>query len=230
MSRLKLTLLCILSTCALSACSSISASAAECKHRGSTHGYCVAGQLLTTSLPVLGTSGLSILKSKITGAITEIDCLSDDFTGFIEPNGHSDAKILFLHCSLPKPANCKLTAKQEADIGTVLLLDQLILTAGRIEDLFIPKAGNTFTTIEIEGKETSCVLAKPAETKTFELTGQQRCEVNANNATAETEKLTHELICKESGSELKFGTEPVKFTSTAQIMLENDQLWSIGEL
>jgi hypothetical protein len=126
-----------------------------------------------------------------------------------------------------KPSNCKLSASSEKEIKTTTLKGGLMLTGGRIEDKLEPREG-AFAGVEIEGKESSCVIAEVEKPQSFDVTGSQLCEVDSNNTAAEKEAATHKIICKTSGSSLEIGG-PAEITSEATVKLTSGKNWSVKE-
>ena len=208
----------------------------SCMKVTTTPAYCVAGVPLASGVSeeVEGTnSGESLLKATIGNVTSEIKCEKGKSTGTIEGGaagaiGRSTATMTFEKCKLGKPANCKLTARDEKEIETTELKGELVMTAGRVEDKLEPREG-AFAGISIEGKESSCVIAEVGKPKTYNITGSQRCEVDSGNTEAEKEAEKHKLICKDSGSGLKIGTNPAEMASEATVKLTSGKNWSVKE-
>lgn len=237
MSRTRLILLGLLAALAVGVVASASAEPpppSSCLKVTTAPAYCIEGvPLVSSSAEVEGTNnGASILKGTIGSVTSEVKCEKGKLTGTIEGGaagaaGKSTAKMTFEECALVKPTNCELTTKT---IGTAELKDELELTGSgkRIEDKFEPKAGTTFASIGIEGKESSCVIAHVGEEIKFAVSGSQVCEVDTSNTAAETEATTHKMKCVAAGG-LAIGTNPAEMTSEATVKLKSGKKWSVKE-
>ena len=242
MSRTRLILLGLLAVIVVAVVASASATEPPKKCGGkvtATPAYCVEGFQLEntkgepTSAKVEGADGVSILKATVGGVTSEIECKSGKSTGTIKAGvsgtvGKSKVVNAIEECKLLRPTNCKLTASDEKSIEAAELGGVLGLISGRIEDKLAPPESG-FADIEIEGKESSCVIAEVGKPKIFEVVGSQMCEMDKANAEAETEAATHKSICKTSGGSLKIGTSPAEMTSEATVKLVSGKKWSIKE-
>jgi hypothetical protein len=201
--------------------------------------YCVEGLQLENSKgepaseKIEGTSGVAILKATAGSATTEVECKKGKVSGSIQGGisgaaGKSQIVNTFEQCKLIKPANCELVESQESEIKTQSLAGELTMTAGKIEDKLTPKAG-VFASINIEGKEPSCMIAKVSEEKTFPITGTQLCEIDKGNAEAETSATAHAIICKVAGSGLKLGGNKAEMTSESTVKLMSGKKWNVKE-
>jgi predicted regulator of Ras-like GTPase activity (Roadblock/LC7/MglB family) len=240
MSRFRLILLSLLVALVVGVVASASASEPPDKCGGTVTtapNYCVEGLQLenakgeSTSAKVEGTDGVSVLKATVGGVPTEIECKGGKSTGSIKNGasggvGKSTTNNKFEECKLLTPTNCKLPTNYENEIQTAELPGALGLTSGRIETKFTEGG---FADIEIEGKESSCVIAGVGKPKVFEISGTQRCEIDSANSEAETEALTHKVICNTSGGGLKLGGNKAEMTSEATVKLTSGKKWSVKE-
>jgi hypothetical protein len=212
MSRSKFILLVAVAATALSAVASSSASAATkpCKETGSNRWvFCFDSglEIGTPAQAVLGISHLSLLASIVAGAEVKIHCPKDDFKGELELLGKTKGLILFLQCTVVKPANCTLNP---SDIHAVFT-DQLIGHPGAAEDEFTGSknaATKEFASLNIEGA--GCVAKGE-----FAVTGTQKCALPEFG----TALVVHDIDCKKSGSNLKLGTAVASFSSLALVHL-----------
>jgi hypothetical protein len=237
MSRTRLILLGLLAVVAVGAViastSGAEPPAGACTTVTSAPAYCVAGVPPASPEKFEGTNvGEATLKATVSMVKTEIKCETGKSKGTIEDGaagtvGKSAVTDTFEGCKMIKPADCKLTAADEKEIETAPLKGELALTAGRVEDKLESKTG-IFAGIEIEGKESSCVIAEVGIPKSFNVTGSQLCEVDSSNTAAETEAATHKIICKYAGSSLKVGGK-AEITSEANVKLISGKNWSVKE-
>jgi hypothetical protein len=237
MSRTRLILLGLLAVVAVGAViastSGAEPPAGACTTVTSAPAYCVAGVPPASPEKFEGTNvGEATLKATVSMVKTEIKCATGKSKGTIEDGaagtvGKSAVTDTFEGCKLIKPTDCKLSVADEEEIKTSELKGELALTAGRVEDKLESKTG-IFAGIEIEGKESSCVIAEVGIPKSFNVTGSQLCEVDSSNTAAETEAATHKIICKTSGSSLKVGGK-AEITSEATVKLTSGKNWSVKE-
>lgn len=163
---------------------------------------------------LLGTGGLSILTGKDLGVKTEIDCTANSFAGQPETGKLTGAvAIKYTGCTSVKPTGCevKSTGEPAGTIATAKLMGTLAST--RLVT-FKPEGTTKFVEIEYSG---SCAL----KNNTIPVEGSQMCTYAAN---IETPEDVHELVCKASESELKFG-EGATYEGKVNIMVEGGNLW-----
>jgi hypothetical protein len=239
MSRTRLILLGLLAVVAVGAVvattSGAEPPAGACTAVTSAPAYCVAGAPLASGATEKfeGTnSGESILKATVSMVKVEIKCATGKSKGTIEGGvggavGKSTMTDTFETCKMVKPAACKLSVSAEKEIKTTTLKGELVLNGGRIEDKLEPREG-AFAGIEIEGKESSCVIAEVEKPQSFDVTGSQLCEVDSSNTAAETEAATHKIICKYAGSSLKVGGK-AEMMSESTVKLVSGKDWSVKE-
>jgi hypothetical protein len=142
------------------------------------------------------------------GAELKLHCPKDDFHGFLELLGKTKGLILFLGCTVVKPAGCALSSTEIH----VKFKDQLVGHPGPAEDEFTGEGtGEEFTTINIESKPGETCVA----TGTFPITGKQKCGLPEFG----TALVVHDIDCKKSGSALKLGGNTASFSSLALIHL-----------
>lgn len=214
MSRTRLIVLSLLAVFAVGAVGSASASAAACKTKKTKWVYCSGGQETTTAMNVEGTSGTSVLRSKIGTEVIEAICGRGIFKGTVESEGKSTGSgTSSSQCHVIKPATCTIG---EPITGNAT--DALTKLVSEPEDEFTGAgAGEEFTKVELK----VCALKGK-----YTVTGGQTCKLDA---THETEQKIHELICTSAGSKLKFGTEPLTISGTAKVQLVNGAAWSVQE-
>lgn len=212
MSRFRLFLLTVAAAMALGAVVSSSAMAeAEtkpCKAPGSNRWvFCYDSGLEIGTPPqlVLGISHLSLLAGTVVGAELKVHCPKDDFHGFLELLGKTKGVIIFLNCTIIKPAGCTLNpANIEAKFN-----DVLINHPNAAEDEFIGSKNEEtkeFAELNIEG----CAAAGK-----FPVTGTQKCGLPEFG----TALVVHDIDCKKAGSNLKVGGNPASFSSLALVHL-----------
>jgi hypothetical protein len=196
--------------------------------------YCVAGAPLVSSSEKTEStsSGGAVLKATVAGVTSEIKCKKGKSKGTIEGGtagtvGKSTVTMVFEECEMIAPTNCKLNTLDEGEIETAPLKGELVMTAGRVEDKLESKTP-IFATIEAEGKTSSCAMAPLGKVKSYEVTGSQLCEVDANNTEAETEAATHKIKCTNPVG-LKVGGNKAEMTTEATIKLTSGKNWSVKE-
>lgn len=194
-------ILILASALALGATTAASASASE---------YFVEGKQVTEATNVEGTSGHSLLASKVGAVEVKVECAKDTETGTVEAGGKGSATLDLKECSVTKPANCSIPALIEGKLKS-----KLAGVSGS-EDEFEPvTSGGAITEVTISGASCSIV-------GTYALTGSQTCELPEIGV----EKKEHEIVCKKAGSKLKFGLEPASFSSVEMIKLVSGKTWA----
>ena len=177
-----------------------------------------------TSEPFPKELGL-LLKSTLTGELlgvkTEITCTDGAFNA--SPSTATLTKevvIKYTTCSIAKPEHCEPGNPGEP-AGTIAT-KKLI---GHLQSLklvvFLPESGTQF--VEIEYKlpaGVNCVL----HGQIFKVSGTQSCDFEP---AAQTPAIKHELVCKKTGSLLKFGTEKSTYEGVTHIHLEGLPYWKI---
>ncbi|HXB64510.1 MAG TPA: hypothetical protein VNV42_06495, partial [Solirubrobacteraceae bacterium] len=84
-----------------------------------------------------------------------------------------------------------------------------------VEDEFKPSSGTLFVELEIGGSP--CKIAGKDKVE-----GTQKCELPS----AGTFKEMHQIVCKPTGSSLKFAGNSAEFTSTEEVELSNKEHWA----
>ncbi len=163
----------------------------------------------------------STLLGELIGVKTEIICTEGTFGA--QPSTATLAikiVIKYTGCTIPKPANCEPgnPGKTAGTIETEPLV-------GHLQSLklvvFLPETGTTF--VEIEYKlpaGVNCVL----HGQIFPIKGTQSCDFEPS---AQTPAIDHLLVCKKTGSLLKFGTEKSTYEGVVHIHLEGLPYWKI---
>ncbi len=205
MSRRRFTTQCCVAfVVALSGCGLLGASpasAAACKVKLTKWVLC-SGKNEVATAPVIGTNEGMNLKGKILGVAVEISCKEKgSFKESIWELSEFTVKFVFNKCEVVKPAGCTIKGKT---IITEPLLGVLEKPGVPMEVQF--KGLNKFAQITIEG----CVIAG-----TYELTGQQKCEVEA----FAVEAAAHVIECKLTGSKLKLAGAAAELSTKAEIEL-----------
>jgi hypothetical protein len=151
-----------------------------------------------------GTGGEARLASEISTTKVTIVCKKVKFSGKIEVEGKSKAKINYEECSLEGLSGCTVP-NIEAKV-----LDRLIenSTTKEVEDEFIEEGAGPFATVVIE----VCVLRG-----SYKVTGTQKCELPKGQELG----LVHEIKCTEGGSSLKLGSKPASYTGNVLCWLLN---------
>lgn len=203
--RARLFILVLLSALALGTATAASASASE---------FLIEGKQVTEATNIEGTSGHSLLASKVGTAEVLVECGKDTFTGTVEAAGKSTATLLLKECVETKPSTCKVPATIEGK-----LKDKLIGSSTPEDEFEATKAEGTISEIVISGAE--CAI-----TGTYLLKGAQACELPKG----EEELAEHEVVCKKSGSKLKLGTESASFSSTEKGKMTSGKTWSVTRL
>jgi hypothetical protein len=150
-------------------------------------------------------SGVSTLKGTVGGVSTNIACVTNKFSILPEGTGKSsEGEISYTGCTVNKPAKCIVKEPIVANFN------------GQLEepatDKFVDRytgssAGEKFVEIEFKNKSTEkCSIENGTKAS---VTGSQTCEFDSQ---IEDMEPTQEVICKESGSNLKFGGEPSTYS------------------
>ncbi len=171
---------------------------------------------------LVGESGKSIIKTKVSGVEVEVECSSDKFTTTPLPEGEStEGRIEFSGCVVRKPANCAvgtpLTAEFNDTIGETESHEPTELMTGDL-----PEGESTFLEFELKNKEGATCALKGTKIR---LSGMETCEYDGKITLMED---MHEIICKASGSSLKYGSEPSSFEGTEKVKTENGDPWGIS--
>jgi hypothetical protein len=214
MSRLKLTLLTVVAAMALSAIASSSALAETkpCKETGSNRWvFCFDSGLEIGTPPqlALGVSHLSLLTGTVGIVEVKIHCPKDDIHLFLELLGKTKGLILFLQCTVVKPATGCLLHPSDIHVKFTDLLVGHPLTP---EDEFTGEGTNeTFATLNIEHESGKTCAVEG----NFSVTGKQKCGLPEFG----TPLVVHDIDCKKSGSNLKLGENAASFSSLALVHL-----------
>lgn len=178
----------------------------------SAYEYALEGKAVTEATSAEGTSGHTLVASKVGTVEVRIECTEDSLTSTFEVSGTGKGTILFKNCTATKPANCTTSSIIEAKIKS-----ELIESGGNpVEALTGAGAEEELANITLTGG--SCSI-----TGTYALTGEQICELPK----AGEELAEHELVCKKSGSKLKFGSEGASFSSTEKVKITSGKLWLV---
>jgi hypothetical protein len=211
MSRLRLVLLCVVAAVALSAGVSSPASAKSCKEVGSNRWvfcYDSGEEIGTPTSEGLGEGSLSLMEATIGTTAVKIHCPKLEGKGKLESLGATQGLVLFLGCTVIKPATgCTLNPTTIHAQFT----GQLIGHPNAAEVEFTGSknvATKEFAALTIEGAV--CPISG-----TFAVTGTQKCVLPGFG----TALAVHEFECKKSGSALKLGGNVGSFSSKAKVHL-----------
>jgi hypothetical protein len=128
--------------------------------------------------------------------------------------------ITFTQCSVLKPAKCEISSVG-APAGTVIT-DGIV---GQLLSLklvnFSPESGKTFVEVEFKNKAPeNCALNGTM----LEFEGVQSCDFEASASLPAKE---HVMLCKKTGSLIKFGAERLTGEGNVDIHLEGSPYWKI---
>ena len=166
-----------------------------------------------------GISGPSKLSATVGGLTLTIECKKDFATGTLESAGKSSkAVIKYEECGIAGAWATKCEVAKTLTTGK--LKDALSVVATRIVDTFEPEATNFIEIVVKRRTGQTCSI----ET-TYPITGSQQCEVDKHTAEAESGKQSHELICTNSGSNLKLGANAAKYQGTVKVFLATRDDW-----
>jgi hypothetical protein len=170
----------------------------------------------TFGTPVeLGAGKGATLKGLLAGAPASISCRSSKFSGQPEVSGKlTDGELGYSGCVVNKPAKCVVAEPIEATFTA-----QAESTSGKVVDRLIG-SGASEKLAEIEYKNNGAEECSLGNGFKASLAGSQVCEFDGE---IETIKPEHEMICEESGSQLKLGGETAKYSGAESIMATNKQ-------
>ena len=234
MSKIKTTLLLLLSMLVVSAFASAgSASAAflieECANVGAGNGiykdaHCeIPGGLaeykwkpIANNTLYLDKSGVSILGSKIAGLTVHIECLKDKSVGLFQENGLNTDELVYESCQLyelPSGGGRNLICAIPNIVANLhsIFVGQLTFPL----QLFLPESGTNFTTIKFTG----CPKTIPAS---IEVKGTITCPGDFNEA-----KLLHDVKCTGEDKGLILGKEPATYEGLESVTLQNGNAWLV---
>ncbi len=227
-TSLRKILLCLMAVFAVGAVASASASAVQRCHAENGDNEltaCLKNGEEPTELT--GTSGTSILESKVLGVTVKITCTQDKFTA--KPSATKDnegtATITFEKCTVTAPKNCKLPKAQEEKI---VANANSKLGPGVREATFTGSGtGEKFTEITLENNGAENCAIK----NTYTITGNtgKGCTWDAE---IESFLEKHTLTCVKKEEKLKLGANEASFSSTATVLApkgEVNEPWAIRE-
>ncbi len=206
MSRFRLFLLGLLAVGAVSAVSAGSASADTCN--GGTHVvFCTSpGNLPLVGESILGLGTLALLAGIVGGLESRFHCPDFHVTGTLGELGAATGLLLYLHCTMEKPAGCKLSAANEKEIDAKYTEKQETVALATLTG---SGAGEEFTTLTIESKPgETCVV-----TGALTVSGKQMVETSTEAAVNQT------VTAKKSESSLKLGASAASFSGVAKVHL-----------
>jgi hypothetical protein len=196
---------------------------AYCTEKGS------GGSWEQTTIPITppqleGTTGSTTLIVHFGVTPLEITCSSGTYQQQPYREGETSGTLELKSCTVAKPAGCEVS--NSGGRGGTLNFDTLDghveESAGQPVEKFAGAteyAGSKIL-VELELKGSACGSYNG---KVLEITGSQKCEFDAKAPVLLAE---HQLICKASGSELKWGTENVTYEATTTIKAEGGYKWS----
>jgi hypothetical protein len=163
---------------------------------------------------VTGKSGVSKLEGEAGGVKIIIECAEDTLSGELEAGGASKGEVKFKNCKvLKKNTKTQLESCTVKEPIEFKFKDQLV--GSPVEDEFKPSSGTLFVELEIGGSP--CKIAGKDKVE-----GTQKCELPS----AGTLQEVHEIVCKPTGSSLKFAGNPAEFTSTESVKLHSKEFWA----
>jgi hypothetical protein len=162
-----------------------------------------------------GTGGEAKLESELGSTKITIVCKKTTFTGNLELEGKSNATIKYTECKLIETSTGKEITSCTVEPITAVVNDELRETLGVLEDKFIEKEGKPFAEITITGGGCALKVTKQA------VTGSQTCELPHGEEFVEV----HEIVCKASGSALKFGSKAASYIGTVQVWKRDRRCW-----
>jgi hypothetical protein len=157
----------------------------------------------------------STLKGTIGGVATNISCSTSAFSIIPEESGkQSGGEINYTGCTVNKPAKCIVKEPITATFN-----GQAEREAAKFIDKFSGSgASEKFVEIEFKNKSTEkCSIENGTKAA---VTGSQTCEFGAGITMMKT---TQEVICKESGSKLKFGGEAATYAGNDTVEGSNKE-------
>ncbi len=166
-----------------------------------------------------------LLKSTLTGELsgvkTEIVCTEGRFNGQPSTATLVNAIVIkYTSCSITKPEHCE-PGNPGKPAGTITT-EPLV---GHLQSLklvvFLPESGTTWFELEYKlPAGVDCVV----HGQVFPIKGTQSCDFEPS---AQTPAIDHLLVCKKTGSLLKFGTEKFTYEGVVHIHLEGLPYWKI---
>jgi hypothetical protein len=165
--------------------------------------------------PIEGTGGEAKLESEIGSTKITIACKKTTFTGNLELEGKSNATIKYTECKLVETSTGKEVTNCTVEPITAVVVDELIENAGALEDKFLQKEGKPFAEITITGASCGFKITKQA------VTGTQTCELPHGEEFLEV----HEIVCKASGSALKFGSKAATYIGNVRVWKLDRRDW-----
>ncbi len=161
---------------------------------------------------------LSVLKGEVLSVKTEIHCTGG--TGIGQPETATllkETTLTYTGCLGLKPANCQVRNLGGANNGTIETKPLITHLQSLQLVVFLPE-GKFF--VEIEYKEGCGTLTNVA----FKLEGTQSCDFQPE---AKLPAIDHLLVCKATGSLLKFGAVSATYEGVNHIHLEGLPYWKI---
>ena len=206
MVRIRLLLAAILAALSIAAVGSATAYAA--------HEFKVEGKTVTGNTVELHGSLLAhkqVLKGKLAGITAEVECLHILGLGLI--NGKKvEGKLEYKECELLKPKKCPAIIKNLSVNG------ELVGEEGKPNVLVTSKLEKELFT-ELTFEKCSGVEGP------FSIEGSQECELPK----ASTELVEHSVVCKTTGSKLKFGGSAATYEGEVPIWVVNSKGEKTGE-
>jgi hypothetical protein len=163
----------------------------------------------------LRTGTKAILKATLPGG-EEIELESSKISGkkgdLFANNKDLAEEITFLETKVVKIVGCETPSS----VVVKPVVTELVVEGTKVFDLYTPKSGTEFTTINLTG----CA----GEGK-YKMTGQTRCEIKEPEVEA-VDKLCLFSAATAGEVGLKFGTEPATLTAEPEALLVKKQKWT----
>jgi hypothetical protein len=178
----------------------------------------------TKAPKLVGTSGPTTLSWNLAGTKTEIKCGGGAFKTAVEPKGvTSKGEIELTSCKVIGLEECVVKSPGGGE-GQINIIGG---SKGRLEE----SSGKPVYTMEDqEGESTFMVLEFIGVPKcalqalgTVAVKGHQQCEFDTYSAVLKEDQ---QVICKASGSSLKFAAEKFNYEGTFTVGTEGEYMWS----
>ncbi len=168
---------------------------------------------------VLGTGGLTKLKSELLGAELLITCKKETFSGLLEVGGASKGEITLEECSIGNKTetfkNCEVPNIKFKLTGHLITKEE----ETEVEFRGVEKEGAQFVEIQIKNKgEKSCT-----QKGKFPIQGTQTCSFS-NGPIFEP---THTIECTPSGSSLVFNGKSATFEGSRSAGTTSNDSWAV---
>jgi hypothetical protein len=187
----------------------------SCQHTKASGGF----ELIKARIAVPKFEGVNVgattIKGIVGGVATNVSCSTSKLD--VQPEGtgkQSGGEITYSGCQVNKPTKCAVKEPVKAQFNGQAEGE----SSKFVDKLTGSGASEKFVETEFQNKSTTekCALTGTLIT----VTGSQVCEFDPEITMMKT---SHEVICKESGSSLKFGDEPVTYSGSDTIEASNKE-------